>query len=95
MFEIYENIPHLCNSTTTTTKLLQLCPTLCDPRDGSPPGSPVPGIFQARVLEWGAIAFSDVTLPYTLKCLKKEETNRECPEKSQHKVGKGESMFFE
>ena len=34
------------------------CPTLCDPIDGSPPGSPVPGIFQARVLEWVAIAFS-------------------------------------
>ena len=39
-------------------KLLQLCPTLCDPIDGSPPGSSVHGIFQARVLEWGAIAFS-------------------------------------
>ena len=34
------------------------CPTLCDPIDGSPPGSSVHGIFQARVLEWGAIAFS-------------------------------------
>ena len=39
-------------------KSLQLCPTLCDPIDGSPPGSPVSGIFQARVLEWVAIAFS-------------------------------------
>ena len=39
-------------------KLLQSCPTLCDPIDGSPPGSPVPGILQAKVLEWGAIAFS-------------------------------------
>ena len=38
-------------------KSLQSCPTLCDPIDGSPPGSPVRGIFQARVLEWGAIAF--------------------------------------
>ena len=37
----------------------QSCPTLCDPRDGSPPGSPVPGILQATTLEWGAIAFSD------------------------------------
>ena len=37
---------------------LQSCPTLCNPIDGSPPGSPVPGILQARVLEWGAIAFS-------------------------------------
>ena len=40
-------------------KLLQLCPTLCDPMDCSPPGSSVHGIFQARVLEWGAIAFSN------------------------------------
>ena len=39
-------------------KSRQSCPTLCDPIDGSPPGSYVPGIFQARVLEWGAIAFS-------------------------------------
>ena len=37
---------------------LQSCPTLCDPIDGSPPGSPVPGILQARILEWGAISFS-------------------------------------
>ena len=43
-------------------KSLQLCPTLCDPMDGSPPGSAIPGIFQARVLEWGAIAFSKVGL---------------------------------
>ena len=39
-------------------KSLQSCPTLCDPIDGSPPGSPVPGILQARTLEWGAISFS-------------------------------------
>ena len=39
-------------------KSLQSCSTLCDPIDGSPPGFPVPGIFQARVLEWGVIAFS-------------------------------------
>ena len=39
-------------------KLLQSCPTLCIPIDGSPPDSSVRGIFQARVLEWGAIAFS-------------------------------------
>ena len=38
-------------------KSLQSCPTLCDPIDSSPPGSPVPGILQARTLEWGAIAF--------------------------------------
>ena len=39
-------------------KSLQLCLTLCDPIDGSPPGSTVPGILQARTLEWGAISFS-------------------------------------
>ena len=39
------------------TKSLQLCPTLCDPTDGSPPGSPIPGILQARTLEWFAISF--------------------------------------
>jgi len=40
-------------------KSLQSCPTLCDPIDGSPPGSPVPGILQARALEWVAISFSN------------------------------------
>ena len=40
-------------------KSLQSCPTLCDPRDGSPPGSPIPGILQARTLEWVAICFSN------------------------------------
>ena len=41
-------------------KLLQLCPTLCDPIDGSPPGSTAPGILQARKLEWVSISFSNV-----------------------------------
>ena len=40
-------------------KSLQSCPTLCDPTDGSPPGFPIPGILQARTLEWVAIAFSN------------------------------------
>ena len=40
-------------------KSLQSCPTLCNPIDGSPPGSPVPGILQARTLEWVAISFSN------------------------------------
>ena len=40
-------------------KSLQSCPTLCDPIDGSPPGSPIPGILQARTLEWVAISFSN------------------------------------
>ena len=42
-----------------TAKSLQSCPTLCDPIDGSPPGSAVPGILQARTLEWVAISFSN------------------------------------
>ena len=41
-------------------KSLQFCLTLCDPIDGSPPGSPVPGILKARTLEWVAISFSNV-----------------------------------
>ena len=40
-------------------KSLQSCPTLCDPIDGSPLGSPIPGILQARTLEWVAISFSN------------------------------------
>ena len=40
-------------------KSLQSCPTLCDPIDGSPPGSTIPGILQARTLEWVAISFSN------------------------------------
>ena len=46
-------------SSTTTTKSLQSCLTLWGPIDGSPPGSPVPGILQARTLEWVAISFSN------------------------------------
>ena len=52
----------LARSTTfaaAAAKVLQSCPTLCGPRDGSPPGSPVPGILQARTLEWVAISFSN------------------------------------
>ena len=44
---------------TAAAKSLQSCPTLCDPIDGSLPGSPVPGILQARMLEWVAISFSN------------------------------------
>ena len=46
-------------SLSAAAKLLQSCRTLCDPIDGSPPGSPVPGILQARTLEWVAISFSN------------------------------------
>ena len=44
---------------SAAAKSLQSCPTLCNPVDGSPPGSPVPGILQARTLEWVAISFSN------------------------------------
>ena len=47
-------------ATATAAKSLQLCPTLWDSIEGSPPGSPVPGILQARTLEWVAISFSNV-----------------------------------
>ena len=50
-------------SAAAAAKSLQLCPTLCDPIDGSLPGSPVSGILQARTLEWVAISFSK-DLPY-------------------------------
>ena len=46
-------------SAAAAAKSLQSCPTLCDPIDGSPPGSAVPGILQARTLEWVAISFSN------------------------------------
>ena len=46
------------NKTETAAKSLQSCPTLCDPIDGSPPGSRVPGILQARTLEWVAVSFN-------------------------------------
>ena len=55
------NITTLQNisNAAAAAKSLQSCPTLCDPIDGSPPGSPVPGILQARTLEWVAISFSN------------------------------------
>ena len=49
----------LAAAAAAAAKLLQSCPTLCDPIDGSPPGSPVPGILQARTLGWVAISFSN------------------------------------
>ena len=49
----------LLTAAAAAAKSLQSCPTLCDPVDGSPPGFPVPGILQARTLEWVAISFSN------------------------------------
>ena len=56
----------------SSAKLLQSCPTLCDPIDGSPPGSPIPGILQARTLEWVAISFS---IYYLQSCLISQRTS--------------------
>ena len=53
---VYENVLVLA---AAAAKSLQLCLTLCDPIDGSPPGSPIPGIIQARILEWVAFSFSN------------------------------------
>ena len=53
------NINNLRYAGAAAAKSLQSCPTLCDPIDGSPPGFPVPGILQARTLEWVAISFSN------------------------------------
>ena len=58
VFSIHFHLP----SAAAATKSLQLLPTLCDPIDGSPPGSPVPGILQARTLEWVAISFSNARM---------------------------------
>ena len=49
----------MVSAAAAAAKSLQSCPTLWDPRDGSPPGSPIPGILQARTLEWVAISFSN------------------------------------
>ena len=55
---IFFNIPKYYPA-AAAAKSLQSCPTLCDPIDGSPPGSPIPGILQARTLAWVAISFSN------------------------------------
>ena len=52
-------VPGIAEMGAAAAKSLQLCPTLCDPIDSSPPGSPVPGILQARTLEWVAISLSN------------------------------------
>ena len=57
--QVKPTVRHHHTSTAAAAKSLQSCPTLCDPIDGSPPGSPVPGILQARTLEWVAISFSN------------------------------------
>ena len=66
---------HSATKTAAAAKSLQSCPTLCDPRDGSPPGSPVPGLLQARTLEWVAISFSSECM----KVKSENEVAQSCP----------------
>ena len=54
----HNEVPSHASQNAAAAKSLQSCPTLWDPIDGSPPGSPIPGILQARTLEWVAISFS-------------------------------------
>ena len=63
-------------SAAAAAKSFQSCLTLCNPIDGSPPGSPVPGILQARVLEWGAIAFSKLNVYLVIIPLPSFSVNR-------------------
>ena len=71
MEETYVSIP--LPTAAAAAKSLQSCPTLCDPIDGSPPGSPVPGFLQARTLEWVAISFSNI------KMKSESEVAQSCP----------------
>ena len=59
LFQFVIPILSLYESVAAAAKSLQLCLTLCDPIEGSPPGSPIPGILQARTLEWVAMSFSN------------------------------------
>ena len=70
-------IASLSAAAAAAAKSLQSCPTLCNPTDGSPLGSSVPGILQARVLEWGATAFSDPYLGGVQSLKEKGQWNKE------------------
>ena len=67
---------NLSDAAAVAAKSLQSCPTLCDPLDGSPPGSAVPGILQARILEWAAISFSNA---WKWKLKIESEVAQSCP----------------
>ena len=69
-YNMDECFADLMLSAAAAAKLLQSCPTLCDPIDGSPPGSPIPGILQARTLEWVAI--------FLLQCMKVKSESEGC-----------------
>ena len=61
-YKLYLGTPVIVTAAAAAAKSLQLCPTLWDPIDGSPPGSSLPGILQARMLEWVAISFSNACM---------------------------------
>ena len=68
--------PSIFNSSAAAAKSLQSCLTLCNPMDGSPPSSPIPGILQARTLEWLAISFSNA---WKWKVKSESEVAQSCP----------------
>ena len=68
IFTCFQEGPCLVYAAAASAKSLQLCPTLCNPIDGSPPGSPVPGILQARTLEWVIGAKQNNAPPNSKKC---------------------------
>ena len=84
---LYEKLPVNCKANSFWSNccflVAKLCPSLCDPMDCSLPGSPVHGIFQARVLEWGAIAFSEPPTTLNIKIIK-HYTKWYCSWGSQH-----------
>ena len=71
---VYRNARFMCILYPAAAESLQSCPTLCDPIDGTPPGSPVPGILQAGTLEWVAIAFLQF-----MKVKSESEVAQSCP----------------
>ena len=72
----YDHLFFIKHAAAAAAKTLQSCPTLCDPIDGSPPGTPIPGILQARTLEWVAISFSNAS---KCKVQSESEVAQSCP----------------
>ena len=72
---------HQLYTAAAAAKSLQSCPTLCDPIDGSPPGSPIPGILQARTLEWVAISFIYLLYFYSVYVCAQSHSHVWCQEK--------------
>ena len=91
-----------CNQPAAAAKLLQSCPTLCNPIDGSPPGSPIPGILQARILEWvvnldSILKSRDITFPakvHLVKAMVFPVVMYECESRTIKKAGTKELMLL-